>query len=317
MDGDRPVTRREEDRLGFTPIADQLARAIVNLPAAQGFVFGIEGKWGSGKTTLINLTIDALTAYGPQAPEIVNFSPWLVGDRDELLQTLFDELAIAAVKIDPIGPSGINSRDRVSLWEKMWGQQDGNAHWRLKEKQRIKNSLGSKLRAFGAVAGALGKFARAADALGVPVAGFAGSVIERGGEAAQSLLTSKSASKRKSELVDALKVLTRRIIVFVDDLDRLEPREASEVLRLIRAVADFPNIIYVLSYDPAVVAQILSTGIQVDDGAAFLEKIVQVSFRVPRPEAFDLRRWFQAEVRKLFHPHLEGQLSVLACTRFG
>jgi predicted KAP-like P-loop ATPase len=286
MDGDYPITRREEDRLGFSPIAEHLARAIVDQMAPQGFVLGIEGKWGSGKTTLINLTIDALKAYGARTPEIVSFSPWLVGDRDELLQTLFDELAIAAAKIDPIIDDNADTQN--------------NAYRNLQEREKLKKALGPKLRAFGAVAGTLGKIARTADALGVPVAGAAGSFLERSGEAAQSLLAQESASRRKAELVDALKLLTRRIVVFIDDLDRLEPREASEVLRLIRAVADFPNIIYVLSYDPNVVAQILSNAIQVDDGAAFLEKIVQVSFRVPRPEAFDLRRWLYAEVRKLF-----------------
>jgi predicted KAP-like P-loop ATPase len=292
VDGDHPITRREEDRLGFTPIAEHLARAIVDQLAPQGFVFGIEGKWGSGKTTLINLTIDALKAFGAQSPEIVSFSPWLVGDRDELLQTLFDELATAAVKIDPVLDNNAG--------------EDNTALEKLHEKEKMKKALGPKLRAFGAVAGTLGKIARTADALGVPVAGVAGAFLERGGGAAQSIFGKEPASKRKAELVDALKLLTRRIVVFVDDLDRLEPREASEVLRLIRAVADFPNIIYVLSYDPEVVAGILSKAIQVDDGAAFLEKIVQVSFRIPRPEAFDLRRWFQAEVRKQFSASSEN-----------
>jgi len=92
--------------------------------------------------------------------------------------------------------------------------------------------------------------------------------------------------------------------MFVDDLDRLAPRVASEVLRLIRAVADFPNIVYVLSYDPEVVAKTLQTAVQVDNGAAYLEKIVQVSFKVPRPEAFDLRYWFQKELYQLFASEL-------------
>ena len=66
------------------------------------------------------------------------------------------------------------------------------------------------------------------------------------------------------------------------------------MLRLIRAVADFPDVIYVLSYDPHVVASVLKKAVQVDDGAAFLEKIVQINIRVPRPEAFDLRSWSQS-----------------------
>ena len=142
--------------------------------------------------------------------------------------------------------------------------------------------------------------------MGVPFADLTGTALERSADAAKVLAVGSSISKRKMELIGALKLLSRPIVVFVDDLDRLEPREAVEVLRLIRAVADFPNIIYVLSYDPTVVAQTLSKAVQVDDGAAFLEKIVQVSFRVPRPEAYDLRRWLWSEVQKLFAEELQS-----------
>lgn len=93
MDGDKPITRREGDQLGFASVAEHLASSIVGLPAAEGFVFGIEGRWGSGKSTLINLTMEALKTHGGAAPEVITFSPWLVGDRDELLRSLFSELA--------------------------------------------------------------------------------------------------------------------------------------------------------------------------------------------------------------------------------
>ena len=102
IDGDRPISKAEDDRLGFAPVARHLATAILNQPAASGLVFGIEGRWGSGKSTLINLTTEALKQSGATAPEVVEFSPWLVGDRDGLLQALFNDLVSAAIKIDPI-----------------------------------------------------------------------------------------------------------------------------------------------------------------------------------------------------------------------
>jgi predicted KAP-like P-loop ATPase len=304
MDGDRPITRRDDDRLGFAPVADQLARAILELQASEGFVFGIEGKWGSGKSTLINLTLEALTKAGVVAPEVISFSPWLVGDRDELLRTLFDELATAAVRIDPIEAAGTDAERSVA---RRWRQKFRDHHWRLKQKERLRDALGDKLRAFGYFSGTMGKLARVG-AIAVPAIEWAANAAERGGQAAQQLIEGGSVSRRKSGLVEALSRLSRRIVVFVDDLDRLEPREASEVLRLIRAVADFPNVVYVLSYDPEILAKTLTTAIQVDDGAAFIQKIVQVSFRIPRPEAFDLRRWFQSEVGKIFAAEFQGAI---------
>jgi hypothetical protein len=303
MDGDRPVTRRDDDRLGFSHVVERLAESIMGLPAAAGFVFGIEGRWGSGKSTLIALTTQALKSYGPTAPEIINFCPWLVGERDVLLRSIFTELASAAAKIDPVDAEPANA-STASWWP--LNHLARSPHSRLKQRERFKRNIGAQLERFGVVAGGLGKVAKVADAVGIPLAGRAAAVLEVSGGAAKEIISSTSISKEKAYLVDALAQLSRRIIVFIDDLDRLEPREAIEVLRLVRAVADFPNIIYVLSYDPVVMAQTLTKAVQIDDGAAYLEKIVQVSFRVPRPEAFDLRRWFETEVYKLFDQELSS-----------
>ncbi len=316
MDGDRPIKRIEDDRLGFAPIAKQLSQSILDQAAKDGLVFGVEGRWGSGKSTLINLTIASLKEP-TNSPEIIEFSPWLVGSRDDLLQYLFDELASAASRICP---AEVETDEKATRFERIKAKFLGDKHAQLRRKQVVKESpVAKKLRAFGALSGGLSKALKAAGTAGMPFADVIGTGLEKFGQAAGSVFSSTSLSKRKAELVEALKLLPRRIVVFVDDLDRLEPREASEVLRLIRAVADFPNVIYVMSYDHEVVAQTLQKAIQVDDGKAYLEKIVQVSFKVPRPEAFDLRRWFLDEVRNLFGPEIDpsGQNQSPSASRLG
>lgn len=301
MDADRPITTVADDRLGFAPVARHLAQVILDQSAKDGLVFGVEGEWGSGKSTLINLTISALRDMSP-SPEIVEYSPWLVGSRDDLLIHLFDELATAVERIEPAEPTSVPQTwgDCIIKWVRR------DAHHRLKHKERLRRELGGKLKAFGAAAGGLSKLIKSSAVFGVPYTEVASTVVDRAGESAKNVFASTSISKRKAEIVAALKLLPRRIVVFVDDLDRLEPREASEVLRLIRAVADFPNIIYVLSYDASVVANTLKRSIHVDNGQAFLEKIVQVSFKVPRPEAFDLRRWLYNEIFNIFPDEVRG-----------
>ncbi len=113
-------------------------------------------------------------------------------------------------------------------------------------------------------------------------------------------------SSQKQELAKELRDFKHRFIVVIDDIDRLEPAEAAEIVRLVRAVGDFPNIVYLLCYDRDVLAHSLENAIEVIDGKAFLQKIVQISFPVPRPEEFDLRRWFFEECTNL-HSVVIGQ----------
>lgn len=304
MDGDRPITSRSEDRLGFAQVAEKLAEVLVAEAASHGIVFGIEGEWGSGKSTLINLTVEALTAYGPSAPEVVRFSPWLVGNREELLQSLFTELAEAVRKIDPLDSAVAAENQKLAWWQKIQRKVTPSAKWRKITKDRLKRSVSASLGFFGAQAGRLGKVVKLGEYAAIPYAGPTGDALGRLGESAREFAKGASLSKRKASLDQDLRTLSRRIAIFIDDLDRLEPSEITELLRLVRAVADFPNVIYVLSYDPKVLGKTLNNAVQIDDGAAFLEKIVQVSFKVPHPEAFDLRQWFQAEAAKIFPDEL-------------
>jgi hypothetical protein len=85
--------------------------------------------------------------------------------------------------------------------------------------------------------------------------------------------------EQKKAAALALAALSRRIVVFIDDLDRLEPTEIAEVLRLVRAVADFPNVIYVLSYDSNAVTSALEAVLEIEDGTEYLEKFIQVNFK--------------------------------------
>jgi predicted KAP-like P-loop ATPase len=81
----------------------------------------------------------------------------------------------------------------------------------------------------------------------------------------------------------------KKILVVIDDIDRLHPDEIRELFRMIKATANFPNTIYLLAFDNQVVTDALERGF-VSSGKDYLEKIVQVPFVLPSPEKFSLRR---------------------------
>lgn len=59
----------------------------------------------------------------------------------------------------------------------------------------------------------------------------------------------KNVTSEFIELNKLLKKLNKRIIVFIDDFDRLQSNEIFEILKLIRNTAGFDNFVYVVAYD--------------------------------------------------------------------
>ena len=88
---------------------------------------------------------------------------------------------------------------------------------------------------------------------------------------------------KKKKLSDQLAELLKPVIVFIDDLDRLEREEVFEVLRLIRNTADLSNLIYVVAYDKAYVRQVLEQK-NIGNALAYLEKIFPVEVCLPMVE---------------------------------
>ncbi len=108
----------------------------------------------------------------------------------------------------------------------------------------------------------------------------------------------KNVVKLKMEIAAQLRQQPRRIFVTVDDIDRLNPEEIRQLFGLIKSIADFPNIVYLLTFDKRVVIEALreSQGIS---GENYLEKIVQSPFELPLPDQSSLHRLLLDKLEKI------------------
>src|SRR5947209_1417636 len=79
---------------------------------------------------------------------------------------------------------------------------------------------------------------------------------------------------------EAVKTSQAPILLILDGLDPRTPQELLEVFQLIKANADFPNIIYLTLCDRSIVEANIKEALNVP-GRDYLEKIVQVAFDVP------------------------------------
>jgi len=77
---DVPLKTPEQDKLGFAPFAKRVASVIKRMDVKESVVFGIYGKWGSGKTTFLNFLTHYLNT--DNSVIIVRFNPWWFSGKE-------------------------------------------------------------------------------------------------------------------------------------------------------------------------------------------------------------------------------------------
>jgi len=123
----------------------------------------------------------------------------------------------------------------------------------------------------------------------IPIPDGAGTSIDPG--AAAKALGEAMASSDPAEMrvrIEAfLREEKRRIVVMIDDIDRMDRVEVQSLFKLIKLSADFPYTAYVLAFDDEMVSAALGERYgagNAEAGRSFLEKIVQVPLHLPPPD---------------------------------
>lgn len=251
---DRPIETGEQDLLGRASFSKQLGKAMYEYNGKDGLVIGLFGKWGTGKTSVINMAVNEITELAKNnenRPIIMKFAPWNYSDKDNLISMFFQSLK-----------NKINVQDN----------------------EELKNKVGK----------ALSDYAGAFDALAlVPVVGSGVAAILKTLAQAEgtSLMECADLDETKEILEKALIKAGKKIIIVIDDIDRLANSQIRDVFQLVKQVADFPNVIYLLAMDREVVRRAL-TDVHNIDGNEYLEKIIQVPFELPELKKSKLHNIF-------------------------
>lgn len=266
LSGDRPKERLADDRLGFGGFAQALAQSIARLAPRDGVVLAVHGPWGSGKTSAVNMAMDALAELDSDDARtlVARFNPWWFSEQENLTRAFFAEVSAA------LG-SKVSSRVIEGL------------------KSVARRAAGAK--------GLIG----AGVAL-VPGLGALKDLAEGGLEALGTLADDeRSLDAARRELEEALREEGKRILVIIDDIDRLPADEARQIFRLVKSVADLPNVIYLLVFDREIARRALNEPAD-PAGPEWLEKIVQASFDLPPVHRIDLQRLFLGRLEEIIGP---------------
>jgi len=89
----------------------------------------------------------------------------------------------------------------------------------------------------------------------------------------------ESAEEMKQRIESYLEKTNTKLLVVIDDIDRLQADEVLQIFGLVKCNADLKNAIFVLSFDPLVIEKLLQKDLNSD--RQYLEKIVQMSINLP------------------------------------
>lgn len=113
-------------------------------------------------------------------------------------------------------------------------------------------------------------------------------------------------NKIKEELNAVFKKQMKTVVI-IDDIDRLNPDEVKQIFQLVKSLADFPNLIYIMAFDKNYVNYALKDW-NMDEkryshSEDFLDKIIQVPLTIPKIDGNDFFDIFESKFKEVLDNH--------------
>jgi predicted KAP-like P-loop ATPase len=284
---DKPIEKEIEDRLGRVPFSKNLSKSIIDWKGTDSLVVALYGKWGSGKSSVINLTkSELIKSKDSDGPTLIEFNPWFFSGEDKLNEHFFNEIA-KELEIQNSSEKDIELASKLRSYSRLFGLiPDAAGLAIIIEKSLIVLGL------LGVSSGQILQWLKLDIGIGKIILFIAGIIflillffskaingiadnLERRG-----FRKKKTVLSYKQEIKESLIKRKNKILIIIDDIDRLTPEEVRLIFKLIKINTDFPNVIYLLSFDREVVQKALEQQPGIS-GQDYIEKIVQVSFDIP------------------------------------
>jgi hypothetical protein len=294
------------DQLKFGTYVSAFADLITSVHTQPPLTIGIFGSWGMGKSFLlthIEREIERRQAKNPHAVpkvHVVRFNAWEYSSMDVVWPALVRTI--------------VSRLDKLSTWpwyRRLWTRVRWNLarQWRQLWPRLVAGAIvvaalivaavmsgeDNVAKAIGGVAAALG-VAGVLKAAKDPVANWV-TTLFADSDYGDQLRVMKDIKHDLTSLEERLHatdasgedVVTGRILILIDDLDRCEPGKAVEVLQALNLLLNFNSFVVVLGIDARIVTGAIEKhyeGLLGKAGASgyeYLDKIVQIPFRIPEP----------------------------------
>lgn len=247
---DSPIETPEDDLYGVVPFAQSMAKSIRSIEKPVGTAIALNGSWGSGKSSIVNLIRRELESANDQKLAVSEFKCWWYRGEEALALAFLQHLNVLL-----------------------------NDTFKGKAKKLIPN-IAQKLLPIGLI----GSSVMAANPSTAPI-GAGLSVMTR--RLDKFLKNNNTIEKTFKKLTKILENEERQVLIIIDDIDRLNAEEAIAIFRMIKSIGRLPNVLYLLVFDRILIEEMVLK-IYSSEGPHFLEKIIQASFEIPYPLQIDI-----------------------------
>lgn len=271
---DSPISKLEEDYLRIEKYAISLSKFIQQSDTP--ITVGLQGEWGTGKTSLMSLLLEQ---FNDEANRNEIASSWV--------NTWEYSMFKGAKETTPSVLKGMLDKLKDSCKER--------GVWTLKDDAKSTFNKAGKF--LSGIANQV-----VANKTGINVKDAVDSNSES--YVAEIAEVKKMISGLIQELINDEKNPVKKVVFFVDDLDRILPSDAVEVLESLKNIFDIPNCVFILAIDYDVVVKGLESkfGPKTKENErefrSFFDKIIQVPFTMP-VGAYDISSFLKNKLAEL------------------
>ncbi len=259
---DSPIKDLGEDYLQQEKFVNRLKSVITDYNSQDSLTIQLRGEWGSGKSSVLNMLKNSLEEDSEKGPLVMYFNPWNFSTKNELIKSFFKELSV-------IFKENMGDEEFSKL----------NDYLNL-----IMSSVVSLTPLFGA------------DSFFSIIANIFSNILIW---ISKRSVDEKNLVDVKNKLNSLLIKNNRKIVVMVDDIDRLTNIEIEQVFQLTKSIADFPNMIYILAYDEKYAITALENN-GIHQPKEYIKKINQLQLDIPKTNKLNLKEIFFERISEIF-----------------
>lgn len=300
-----------DDFLNYTELADQIG-ALATTKEMLPLSIGVFGTWGTGKSTVLRL-VRAKLEDDKAPPLFIEFDAWLYQGFDDskaaLMEVVADTLLKAAKDDEKLIEKIGRFAARVNYFRAISMAADFGIGMALGVPPSLLTKAGSAISSLVSGGGDADHVNQLKDAAKDAQEGW--SQLIKPGEAKTP---PKEIAAFRKEFGEILDELGRPLIVFVDNLDRCLPDVAIGTLEAIRLFLFLPGTAFVVAADEDMIRHSVAKHFS-DPNAKhvhdYLDKVIQVPFRVPRVGVDDVRAYMYSLFTQQLAPAALGDVQAV------